>query len=65
MALISVLMKNIRAAMKWRYFSSVKRGPRTIDKKKYRFDQFRLMVWRFVMKKFRFIEKVPALRPNG
>ena len=65
MALISMLLKNVWVAMKWRYFSPVKRGPRTIDEGKYRFDQFRLMVWRFVMKKFRFVEKVPALRSNG
>ena len=65
MALISMLLKNIWVAMNWRYFSPVKRGPRTIDKDKYRFDQFRIMVWSFVGKKFRLVKKIPALRPNG
>ena len=62
--LISMLLKNIWVAMKWRYFSPVKRGPRTIDERKYRFNQFRLMLWSFVTKKFRFVRKVPALRQN-
>ena len=65
MALISMLLKNIWVAMKWRYFSPVKRGPRTIDEGKYRFDQFRIMVWSFTAKKFRLVRKVPTLRPNG
>jgi len=65
MALVSMLLENIWVAMKWRYFSPVKRGPRTIDEDKYRFDQFRIMIWSFVVKKFRLVKKVPALRPNG
>ena len=65
MFLISMLFKNIWAAMNWRYFSPVKRGPRTIDEDKYRFDQFRIMIWSFVAKKFRLVKKVPVLRLNG
>ena len=63
--LISMLLKNIWVAMNWRYFSPIKKGPRTIDEDKYRFDHFRLMVWSFVAKKFRFVRKVLALRSNG
>ena len=65
MFLISMLLKNIWVAMNWRYFSPVKRGPRRIDEDKYRFDQFRIMVWSFVAKKFHLVKTVPALRSNG
>jgi len=54
--LISFLLKNIWVVLLWRYFSPVKRGPRTIDRRVLHFDVFCLFVWDYVKRVLKFID---------
>lgn len=65
MALISMLLKNVWAALRWRFFSRLKRGPRTVDEDAFRFDQFRIVIWDVFVRKLGLRRKIPTLRPYG
>ncbi len=56
--IISFLMKNIWMALLWTYFSPVKRGPRTIDRRVFRFDLFCLLVWDYIKHVLRFTDRI-------
>lgn len=64
-ALVSLLLKNIWVALCWRYFCAVRRGPRRIVKDKFRFDLFRLLLWRRVDDLLRIRTRILTLRPMG
>jgi putative transposase len=56
--LISFLLKNIWVVLLWRYFSPLKRGPRTIDRRVLYFDIFCLFVWDYVKRVLKFIDYI-------
>jgi putative transposase len=56
--LISFLLKNIWVVLLWRYFSPLKRGPRTIDRRVLHFDIFCLFVWDYVKRVLKFIDYI-------
>ena len=61
-AVIALLLKNIWVVLQRTYFSPVKRGPRTVDEDRFRFDQFRIFVWEGIRKVLRAITEIPVLR---
>jgi len=63
LALVSMLLKNIWVAIQWRYFTIPRRGPRRVDKKKLRFDHFRLIIWKLIMTRLKF--RFPLIRSSG
>jgi len=64
-AIISFLLKNLWMAVLWTRFSPVKPGPRTIEMRAFRFDQFRLMIWEAVRSILKIVRTIPALRNPG
>ncbi len=64
-ALISMLLKNIWVAIRWRHFPEPRRGPRRIQQDTFRFDYFRLIIWTTITQKLRFKTKIPTTRPRG
>jgi putative transposase len=64
-ALIALVMKNIWVLLSWRYFSPVRRGPRTIARDSFSFDRFRLFVWERFVQLFGHMHRIPALRFAG
>ena len=56
--LVSMLLKNVRVASRYRFFPQVRRGPRRVDEDRFRFDQFR--VWQAFCRKVGF-KKTEAL----
>ena len=64
-AIISFLLKNLWMAVLWMRFSPVKPGPRTIEMRAFRFDQFRLFIWEAVRSTLKIVRTVPALRKPG
>jgi len=64
-AIISFLLKNLWMAVLWMRFSPVKPGPRTIEMRAFRFDQFRLFIWEAVRSTLKIVRTVPALRNPG
>lgn len=65
LALVSMLLKNIWVAIQWRYFIVPRRGPRRIDKEQFRFDYFRLIIWRSIISKLKFRHRILPLISNG
>lgn len=59
--LISFLLKNIWVVLLWRYFSPVKRGPKTIDRRVLHFDVFCLLVWENIKRVLKFIDCILGL----
>ncbi len=64
-AIISFLLRNLWMAVLWNRFSPVRRGPKTIEMRAFRFDQFRLMIWEAVRSTLKIIQLIPALRSHG
>ena len=64
-ALVSLLLKNIWVVLSWRYFCPVRRGPRRIDKDRFRFDLFRLLLWQRVGDLLHLRQRILTLRPMG
>ncbi|KAF5063385.1 ISH3 family transposase ISMbu8 [anaerobic digester metagenome] len=64
-AIISFLLRNLWMAVLWTRFSPVKPGPRTIDMRAFRFDQFRLMIWEAVRSTLKIVTMIHALRNPG
>lgn len=64
-AIISFLLKNIWIALLWMYFSPVKQGPRTIDRRAFRFDGFRLMIWEATRALMGMVKGIAVLRQPG
>ena len=60
-AIIAFLLKNIWVALKWIFFSIQKRGPRTVNDARFRFDHFRLMIWTTIQKRCGFKNHIPTL----
>jgi putative transposase len=60
-AIIAFLLKNIWVTLKWIFFSFQKRGPRTVDNARFRFDHFRLMIWTAIQKRYGFRNQIPIL----
>jgi putative transposase len=60
-AIIAFLLKNIWVALKWIFFSFQKRGPRTVDDARFRFDHFRLMIWTAIQKRCGFRNHISIL----
>lgn len=56
--IISFLMKNVWLTLLWRYFSPIKRGPRTIDRRVFRFDFFCLLVWEHIKHVLKFTDHI-------
>jgi putative transposase len=56
--IISFLLKNIWLVLLWRYFSPIKKGPRTIDRRVLRFDLFCLFVWEYIKRVLKFIDRI-------
>ncbi|MHA1286379.1 MAG: ISH3 family transposase [Candidatus Thorarchaeota archaeon] len=46
-AIVSMLLKNVWVDLQWRYFTRRRRGLKTVDEDRFRFDLFRLMSWRY------------------
>ncbi len=61
-AVIALLLKNIWVALQNNYFSPKKKGPRTVDEDRFRFDLFRMIVWEGIRKVLRPITEIPVLR---
>jgi len=64
-ALVSMLLKNIWVSLRYRLFPQLRRGPRRVDEDKFRFDQFRLMVWSAFCRRFGFERTIPVHRSKG
>lgn len=64
-ALVSLLLKNIWVLIRYRSFPQLRRGPRRVDEDKFRFDQFRLMVWSAFCRRFGFERMIPVHRSRG
>ncbi|MDK2974362.1 MAG: hypothetical protein PWP08_733 [Methanofollis sp.] len=64
-AIIALMLKNIWVFLQWRYFSPMKRGPRTIDEDRFRFDQFRMFVREGLRRVLRPRTEIPVLRSSG
>ncbi len=62
-ALVSMLLKNIWVSIRYCSFPQLRRGPRRVDEDKFRFDQFRLMIWQVFCRKFGFVKKIPVYFP--
>ena len=60
--IISFLLKNIWIVLLWRYFSPVKRGPRTIDMRTFRFERFVVMIGEGIRKSMGIVKEIPVLR---
>lgn len=60
-ALISFLLKNAWMVLLWRYFSPIKRGPRTIERRVFRFDIFCLMVWEHIKRILKIIDFISGI----
>ena len=58
--LISFLLKNIWMVLLWTYFSPVKRGPKTIIRRDFRFNVYSLLVWESIKNKLKCISYVVA-----
>jgi hypothetical protein len=56
--------ENLWMVVLWNQFSPVRRGPKTIEKRAFRFDQFRLMIWEAVQSMLKIIRMIPALRSH-
>ena len=54
--IISFLLKNVWMVLLWRYFSPIRRGPKTIDRRVLRFDLFCLLVWDYIRRVLKFID---------
>ena len=65
LALISLLLKNIWVAIKWKYFTQLRRGPRRIEQDTFRFDHYRIIIWTIISKQLKFKHQIPKLRLNG
>ena len=61
-AIISLLLKNVWVALQWKYFTWWRRGPRTVDEDRFRFDDFRLMVWDGICRLLKIVLEIPVLR---
>jgi len=59
------LLKNIWIALLWMHFSPVKQGPRTIDKRAFRFDGFQLMIWEATRTLTGMVKGITVLRQPG
>ncbi len=64
-ALVSLLLKNIWVSLRYRSFPQIRRGPRIVDEDKFRFDQFRLMLWYAFCRLFGFERLIPIHRSKG
>ena len=64
-ALVSLLFKNIWVFIRYRSFLQLRRGPRKVDEGKFRFHQFRLMVWSAFWRRFGFERMIPLHRSKG
>jgi putative transposase len=64
-AIISFLLRNLWMAVLWTRFSPVKPGPRTIEMRAFRFEQFRLMIWEAVRSTLKIVRSIHALRNPG
>lgn len=64
-ALVSMLLKNVWVFIRYHSFPQRRRGPRRIDDDKFRFDQFRLMVWYAFCRRFGFERLIPVHRSKG
>lgn len=64
-ALVSMLLKNIWVSLRYRLFPQLRRGPRRVDEDKFRFDQFRLMVWSAFCRRFGFERTIPVHLSKG
>jgi len=65
LALISMLLKNIWVAIRWRYFTIPKQGPRQVVEDAFRFDHYRLIIWNTIARRLGFRHKVPVIRGKG
>jgi len=65
LALISMLLKNIWVAIRWRYFTISKQGPRQVVKDAFRFDHYRLIIWNAIITQLGFRHNVPVIRNKG
>jgi len=64
-ALVSMLLKNVWVLLRWRFFPEVRRGPRRVDEDAFRFDRFRMFVWKAFERLFGVIKKIPTHIPAG
>jgi putative transposase len=62
-ALVSMLLKNVWVYLRYCSFPQIRRGPRRVDEDKFRFDQFRLMIWRAFCRRLGFVKKIPVYNP--
>ena len=64
-ALVSMLLKNVWVLLRWRFFPEKRRGPRRVDEDAFRFDRFRMFVWKAFERIFGVIRKIPTNVPAG
>lgn len=65
LALVSMLLKNVWVAIRWRYFTMPKQGPRQVVEDAFRFDHYRLIIWNAIAKQLGFRHKVPVIRDKA
>lgn len=65
LALISLLLKNVWVAIRWRHCTQQRRGPKRVELDVFRFDQYRLIIWSIIMKKLGFRSNIQTLRLKG
>lgn len=56
--IISFLLKNIWMVLLWTYFSPLKRGPKTVNRRVFRFDIYSLLVWESIKNTFKCIDSI-------
>ncbi len=62
--IISFLLKNNWMVLLWTYFSPMKRGPKTINPRVFRFEIFTLLVWEFIKHTYKCVcSIIPFRRP--
>ena len=64
-ALVSMLLKNIWVFIRYRSFPQRRRGPRRVDEDKFRFDQYRLMIWQAFCRRFGFVRRISVSISKG
>jgi len=61
-AITSFLLKNVWIALLWMHFSPVKQGPRTIEMRAFRFEDFMWIIGEAIRKALKIVREIPVLR---
>jgi len=61
-AIISFLMENVWIVLQWLYFTPYQRGPRKVDSDQFRFELFRILIWKGIRKFLKGVSEIAVLR---